>query len=72
MGHLGNDSRVTCWQGCWGGFQSCLPALFPGHMPALPTLIPVFSIPFQLALAIADLALQMASWKGCVQTLVEK
>uniref|UniRef100_U3IEA3 Transportin 3 n=1 Tax=Anas platyrhynchos platyrhynchos TaxID=8840 RepID=U3IEA3_ANAPP len=27
---------------------------------------------FQLALAIADLALQMASWKGCVQTLVEK
>ncbi|OPJ87017.1 transportin-3 [Patagioenas fasciata monilis] len=25
-----------------------------------------------LALAIADLALQMASWKGCVQTLVEK
>uniref|UniRef100_A0A803TX34 Exportin-1/Importin-beta-like domain-containing protein n=1 Tax=Anolis carolinensis TaxID=28377 RepID=A0A803TX34_ANOCA len=26
----------------------------------------------QLALAIADLALQMASWKGCVHTLVEK
>ncbi|KAK2517234.1 Tnpo3 [Columba guinea] len=26
----------------------------------------------ELALAIADLALQMASWKGCVQTLVEK
>lgn len=26
----------------------------------------------QLALAIADLALQMPSWKGCVQTLVEK
>lgn len=27
---------------------------------------------FQLALAIADLALQMASWKGCVHTLIEK
>lgn len=26
----------------------------------------------QLALAIADLALQMASWKGCVHTLIEK
>lgn len=26
----------------------------------------------QLALAIADLALQMTSWKGCVQTLIEK
>lgn len=31
-----------------------------------------FSFLSQLALAIADLALQMASWKGCVHTLIEK
>uniref|UniRef100_A0A8C8BG32 Transportin-3 n=1 Tax=Otus sunia TaxID=257818 RepID=A0A8C8BG32_9STRI len=40
------------------------------HIQNLKDLSPV--IVTQLALAIADLALQMASWKGCVQTLVEK
>ncbi|XP_029471361.1 transportin-3 isoform X2 [Rhinatrema bivittatum] len=40
------------------------------HIQNLKDLSPV--IITQLALAIADLALQMASWKGCVQTLVEK
>lgn len=35
-------------------------------------LISDFSVYAQLALAIADLALQMASWKGCVHTLIEK
>ncbi|KAG7215101.1 hypothetical protein INR49_022778 [Caranx melampygus] len=30
------------------------------------------SLLYQLALAIADLALQMASWKGCVHTIIEK
>ncbi|KAM4747695.1 transportin-3 isoform 1-T1 [Rhinophrynus dorsalis] len=39
------------------------------HIQNLKDLSPV--IVTQLALAIADLALQMASWKGCVQTLVE-
>ncbi|OBS72687.1 hypothetical protein A6R68_12720, partial [Neotoma lepida] len=37
------------------------------HIQNLKDLSPVI-----LALAIADLALQMPSWKGCVQTLVEK
>lgn len=32
----------------------------------------IFVRPPKLALAIADLALQMASWKGCVHTLIEK
>uniref|UniRef100_A0A8I6G251 Transportin 3 n=1 Tax=Rattus norvegicus TaxID=10116 RepID=A0A8I6G251_RAT len=40
------------------------------HIQNLKDLSPV--IVTQLALAIADLALQMPSWKGCVQTLVEK
>ncbi|XP_028670547.1 transportin-3 isoform X2 [Erpetoichthys calabaricus] len=40
------------------------------HIQNLKDLSPV--IVTQLALAIADLALQMASWKGCVQTLIEK
>ncbi|KAL4659483.1 transportin-3 isoform X2 [Arapaima gigas] len=40
------------------------------HIQNLKDLSPV--IITQLALAIADLALQMASWKGCVQTLIEK
>lgn len=39
------------------------------HIQNLKDMSPV--IVTQLALAIADLALQMASWKGCVQTLVE-
>ncbi|XP_075455373.1 transportin-3 isoform X2 [Ascaphus truei] len=39
------------------------------HIQNLKDLSPI--IVTQLALAIADLALQMASWKGCVQTLVE-
>ncbi|KAK1169089.1 transportin-3 isoform X2 [Acipenser oxyrinchus oxyrinchus] len=40
------------------------------HIQNLKDLSPV--IVTQLALAIADLALQMASWKGCVHTLIEK
>ncbi|XP_044285287.1 transportin-3 [Varanus komodoensis] len=40
------------------------------HIQNLKDMSPV--IVTQLALAIADLALQMASWKGCVHTLVEK
>uniref|UniRef100_A0A671MWS1 Transportin-3 n=1 Tax=Sinocyclocheilus anshuiensis TaxID=1608454 RepID=A0A671MWS1_9TELE len=40
------------------------------HIQNLKDLSPI--IVTQLALAIADLALQMASWKGCVQTLIEK
>ncbi|XP_036373459.1 transportin-3-like [Megalops cyprinoides] len=40
------------------------------HIENLKDLSPV--IVTQLALAIADLALQMASWKGCVHTLIEK
>ncbi|XP_048864276.1 transportin-3-like isoform X2 [Brienomyrus brachyistius] len=40
------------------------------HIQRLRDLSPV--IVTQLALAIADLALQMTSWKGCVQTLIEK
>uniref|UniRef100_A0A2K5F775 Transportin 3 n=1 Tax=Aotus nancymaae TaxID=37293 RepID=A0A2K5F775_AOTNA len=40
------------------------------HIQNLKDLSPV--IVTQLALAIADLGLQMPSWKGCVQTLVEK
>lgn len=40
------------------------------HIQSLKDLSPV--IVTQLALAIADLALQMASWKGCVHTLIEK
>uniref|UniRef100_A0A5F9CC32 Transportin 3 n=1 Tax=Oryctolagus cuniculus TaxID=9986 RepID=A0A5F9CC32_RABIT len=40
------------------------------HIQNLKDLSPI--IVTQLALAIADLALQMPSWKGCVQTLVEK
>uniref|UniRef100_A0A8C9R4F9 Transportin-3 n=1 Tax=Scleropages formosus TaxID=113540 RepID=A0A8C9R4F9_SCLFO len=40
------------------------------HIKNLKDLSPV--IITQLALAISDLALQMASWKGCVQTLIEK
>ncbi|KAH0617212.1 hypothetical protein JD844_029053 [Phrynosoma platyrhinos] len=39
------------------------------HIQNLKDMSPV--IVTQLALAIADLALQMASWKGCVHTLVE-
>ncbi|MGH0114663.1 UNVERIFIED_CONTAM: hypothetical protein FKN15_031805 [Acipenser sinensis] len=39
------------------------------HIQNLKDLSPV--IVTQLALAIADLALQMASWKGCVHTLIE-
>ncbi|XP_023652672.1 transportin-3-like [Paramormyrops kingsleyae] len=40
------------------------------HIQNLKDLSPI--IVTQLALAIADLALQMTSWKGCVQTLIEK
>uniref|UniRef100_A0A4W3H4C7 Transportin-3 n=1 Tax=Callorhinchus milii TaxID=7868 RepID=A0A4W3H4C7_CALMI len=40
------------------------------HIQNLKDISPV--IVTQLALAIADLALQMASWKGCVQMLIEK
>uniref|UniRef100_A0A8C7Q120 Transportin 3 n=1 Tax=Oncorhynchus mykiss TaxID=8022 RepID=A0A8C7Q120_ONCMY len=40
------------------------------HIQSLKDLSPI--IVTQLALAIADLALQMASWKGCVHTLIEK
>ncbi|XP_036004695.1 transportin-3 isoform X1 [Fundulus heteroclitus] len=40
------------------------------HIQNLKDLSPI--IVTQLALAIADLALQMASWKGCVHTLIEK
>ncbi|KAK3517940.1 hypothetical protein QTP70_027900 [Hemibagrus guttatus] len=40
------------------------------HIQNLKDLSPI--IITQLALAIADLALQMASWKGCVHTLIEK
>ncbi|XP_053506699.1 transportin-3 [Ictalurus furcatus] len=40
------------------------------HIQNLRDLSPI--IITQLALAIADLALQMASWKGCVHTLIEK
>ncbi|KAF5888724.1 transportin-3 [Clarias magur] len=40
------------------------------HIENLKDLSPV--IITQLALAIADLALQMPSWKGCVHTLIEK
>ncbi|XP_062850718.1 transportin-3 isoform X1 [Trichomycterus rosablanca] len=40
------------------------------HILNLKDLSPI--IVTQLALAIADLALQMASWKGCVHTLIEK
>ncbi|XP_051911011.1 transportin-3 isoform X2 [Hippocampus zosterae] len=40
------------------------------HIQNLKGLSPI--IVTQLALAIADLALQMASWKGCVHTLIEK
>uniref|UniRef100_A0A8C1BQX9 Transportin 3 n=1 Tax=Cyprinus carpio carpio TaxID=630221 RepID=A0A8C1BQX9_CYPCA len=40
------------------------------HIQNLKELSPI--IVTQLALAIADLALQMASWKGCVHTLIEK
>lgn len=40
------------------------------HIETLKDVSPV--IVTQLALAIADLALQMATWKGCVQTLIEK
>ncbi|KAJ8373759.1 hypothetical protein SKAU_G00043390 [Synaphobranchus kaupii] len=40
------------------------------HIENLKDLSPI--IVTQLALAIADLALQMASWKGCVHTLIEK
>ncbi|XP_048839327.1 transportin-3 [Brienomyrus brachyistius] len=40
------------------------------HIENLKDLSPI--IITQLALAIADLALQMASWKGCVHTLIEK
>ncbi|KPP76261.1 transportin-3-like [Scleropages formosus] len=40
------------------------------HIQNLKELSPI--IITQLALAIADLALQMASWKGCVHTLIEK
>jgi len=50
-------------------------ACAPGQISSVTALTPVFFhslFPSQLALAIADLALQMASWKGCVQTLVEK
>ncbi|KAJ0012727.1 hypothetical protein NQD34_017061 [Periophthalmus magnuspinnatus] len=40
------------------------------HIQSLKDLSPI--IVTQLALAIADLALQMATWKGCVHTLIEK
>ncbi|XP_061570250.1 transportin-3 isoform X2 [Cololabis saira] len=40
------------------------------HIQNLKDLSPI--IVTQLALAIADLALQMSSWKGCVHTLIEK
>uniref|UniRef100_A0A3P8V3X5 Transportin 3 n=1 Tax=Cynoglossus semilaevis TaxID=244447 RepID=A0A3P8V3X5_CYNSE len=51
------------------------------HIQNLKDLSPIIILLFtvnlllvfhMLALAIADLALQMASWKGCVQTLIEK
>ncbi|XP_044131831.1 transportin-3 isoform X1 [Bufo gargarizans] len=49
--------------------HASLRASLLSHIQNLKDMSPV--IVTQLALAIADLALQMASWKGCVQTLVE-
>lgn len=82
---LGMDPGVPCpmamlgmvpssiGQGCWGWIPaSPVSWAHPSTPLADPVLMLCSPVPSQLALAIADLALQMASWKGCVQTLVEK
>lgn len=71
-GHAGNGPKFHR-QGCWGWIPaSPVSWAHPSTPLADPVLMLCSPVPSQLALAIADLALQMASWKGCVQTLVEK